>query len=105
MNLFPSPILEDSTASLPTRLENGSKNLASEPDQATQVQSHSLMEWSRNVIAPNQELTSIFGTSNERLPFSMGCVTQGPFSIPTNSRQMICKMLNENEGRHLDVTR
>ena len=120
MTSFHSQKSDRFTESVPTKLENGSRDLTSEPSRASHQSEPSTNGTFHNDLAHNREHSITFGTLKERQPFSMECSTHEPFTIHCNGSigqeivnadgmtiawttdpwvaKVICKLLIENDG-------
>lgn len=120
MNTHPSRSLAEYMPSAATSSGGGSKDSACEPRMAGQAPKHSPRATSASGPAEIPEPFSGCGTQKKQPASSMGCATQGPFSIRQSGNigqeildqngkiiawttdvwvaQVMCKLLTENEG-------
>ena len=120
MTLSASQNLDRFTACHPTKLENGSRDLTSEPSRDSHQCKPSTNGTFHNDLAHNREHSITFGTLKEQQPCSTQCNIHEPFSIWCNGgigqeivnadgmtiawttdpwvAQVICKLLIENDG-------
>lgn len=121
MTSYLSPTSASCTASVPIKLESGSKDSGSGPNLDSPQHKRSMSVTSPNDLADIQKPFTTSGTQEGRLPSSTACATHGPFSIRSNGSiglelidgdgriiawttdpwvaQVICRLLNEEGNR------